>query len=807
MPEGNLNVGKDGRFTYGRIGFDSAGQDSYQSPPAQNEDAFELLENVLPPTDGSFQRRWGYELFNNPALTARRMYEFQDDDGTRAIVLTATTGVESLTEAGAAHNTAIFTPTSPPRPPRMAMSRGYGYFADGVAADLKKWDGSTTGGTTKWGITSPAGTTTATALTNGGTFANVDTGGPAWATPGNAAASDNVDTTTQLNSGTLPDTDYLKVTNFGFAIPTNATIISVQVNVEQEILVTGAASARFYALLSVGGVVHSYFDNMPISITGNVTPDTVTSHVKTLNGAITPADVNSSGFGVFILYSALNGSTYDLNIDHVQMLVTYSVPALTVGATVAGNITLVSGRKYFTVFENPLTGHLSALSPSSLSTGPITTDNVPLSNIPVSTDAQVTTKHILATADGGDETLLYDLVTLANATTTYTDSTTEADLLTHNIYVEVDDFGFEQGLAENDPPPNGDFPTPHRGRIYMLVDELLYFSKSIDELTTSTGVIAGRWEEAWPGDYFLDISAGAETGRGLLSDGQVLYIGTERRIIRLFGDGPQTFSKPETTFNDVGILNQQVWQPVFREGQAIGAMWLTPDMRLVISDMNSYRLVGSPVQDILDSVNTAVAEDVAWAAYHGQGQYNFYILAVPTGVNTEPDTLLIYDLTQNRFVVWRLLDKVTAGLNNVTASGVTQFLFGTSTGKVYNFDEDAVQDRVGDTPANFTATMRTSFLHFGNPLARKTLNWLQVLTGDSGLLVSVAGASTKAEFDSPSAVVTDAAIAANPLGDYHVPLAGDTAKDRSYRVQFKSTGQAVDLLSGWFAEGHYIHFH
>jgi hypothetical protein len=385
-----------------------------------------------------------------------------------------------------------------------------------------------------------------------------------------------------------------------------------------------------------------------------------------------------------------------------------------------------------------------------------------------------------------------------------TDNTTELELLTHNIYLETDEFGVEFGCAENDPPPNGDFPTKHRGRLYMAVGDLLYFSKSIDELATSTGVIAGRWEEAWPGDYFVDISEGAETVRGLLSDGQTLYIGTERRILRLFGEGPSNFSKPEVAFNDVGILNQDVWKAVFREGAPVGVMWLTPDLRLMLSDMNTYHNVGEPVQDILDSVNLTHASK-AWATYVSVGEFNFYVLALPTAANTEPDTLVVYDLRGNRFVVWRPTDKLTAGLYNLNASGNARFLVGANTGKVYRFDPAGVQDRLDDTPVSFTATLRTSFQHFGNPMARKRLNWLQALTGDSGLLVTIAGASTAAEFASPVAVVTDAALVASPLGDLQVPLAGSISKDRSYRFQFKSTGTASGILSGWSCNGHFVH--
>ena len=805
------HVDKDGIFLYSRINFDGAGQDSYQTPPAQDEEMFELLENVLPPVRGDFQRRWGYRLFNNPSLTARRMYEFQDNAGSRRIVLTNSAGIESLNEDGTAHNTGIFTPGGGARHPRMVMSRDYGFFADGVEADLKKWDGDVSGGigVQKWGIaaasiTSSGPANPTAAVGNDTTFG----GSTAWNNPGNVFSSNNVDADGTWNGaacGGPTTTQTLRASGFGFAIPAGAEIIGILVEVEAAGTNADcgmqAADLQWGAALGkAGSLIIGSDKSEQTTITGTDTYYSFGSSTDLWGQTWTAGDVNDTGFSVGVHASAVNAT---LTVDHIRVTVYYKA-AIAVANGGAGSITLVSGRKYTYAYKSSVTGHISDIAPFSASTGPITTDDIDLSGITAASDTQVDRKIVLATADGGDETLLYELVDLPNATTTYTDDIPEEVLLTRNIYLEVDDFGREFGLAENDPPPNGDFPIKHRGRLYMAVGQLLYFSKAIDELATSTGIIAGRWEEAWPGDYFIDVSEGAETIRGLLSDGQVLYIGTERRVMRLFGDGPDTFSKPEIAFNDVGVLNQDVWQPVFREGSPIGVMWLTPDLRLVMSDMNSYVNVGTPVQDVLDSLNLTHASK-AWARYVGIGEYNLYVLAIPTGANTEPDTLVVYDLRRGRFVTWQPTDDLTAGLYNLNASGNARFIVGAATGKVYRFDPSGAQDRLDDTPVSFTATLRTSFQHFGNPLYRKTLEWLQVLTGDSGLLVSVAGASTAAEFASPTAVVTDSAIAASPLGDYRVELAGSVTKDRSYRMQFKSTGTATELLSGWYCRGNYEH--
>ena len=477
--------------------------------------------------------------------------------------------------------------------------------------------------------------------------------------------------------------------------------------------------------------------------------------------------------------------------------------APSVGAPIGGgSITLVDGRNYFLVFENPITGHFSDLSPVSASTGPITSKNIPLSNLAVSTDSQVTKKRLLGTLDGGDQTTLYQLAQLDNSTTTYTDSTSDSVLVTNNIFLNTDDFGVEHGVSNNDPPPPGlTFITKHRGRLYGLLNETLYFTKALDEVLSSTGTVCGRWEECWPPTNTLDASSVTETGRGILSDGNTLYIGTERHIWRLDGDGPQNFSKPEVIFNEVGIMNQDCWQVVFAEGKPVGMIWLTPDLRVILSNFSEYHDIGTPIQDVLNTINLSASANI-WGAFFSKGTYDIYILAIPTGGNTDPDTLCIYDLRSQRWVgTWTPTDKLTAGLFNINLSGVTQWLVGASTGKVYQFISTATQDRVNDTPVSFTSQAKTGWLHLGSPNHRKALNEMEVFTNDPAITVSVEGATTIPQaLTSPNSVVSSAPLVISQRGQYKIYLAGSTSKDRNYRLTFTSTSTEPDFLQGFILE-------
>jgi hypothetical protein len=507
--------------------------------------------------------------------------------------------------------------------------------------------------------------------------------------------------------------------------------------------------------------------------------------------------VASRDFGYFLDEVAADAQKWDGSDSGglTKWGITAPTTAISVGAPVGGAVTLVSGRNYFVVFKNATTGHHSGLNPVSATTGPITAQDIPLSNIEVSGDSQVDRKIILATADGGNQTILYFLGDIPNAQTTLTDNVTELALLANNVFLETDSFGVEHGVADNDPPPDGTHVIKHRGRLVMANGQFINVSKSIGELTTSTGTITGRYEEAWPATFQLDISEGAESISGLLSNGSSLYVGTERHVRVILGDSPQNFSKPEIKFNEVGVLNQEVWRSVFREGTPAGVIWLAPDHRVVYSDFNTYKDIGTPIQDVLDSINDSQASK-AHATFYAEGPYDFYVLAIPTGANTEPETLCVYDLRNQTWYVWQPTDKVTAMLHNINSSGTPQWLWTAGTnGKKYHFRSTDTKDRVADTPVDFTATIRTPWLALSDPTARKLLNELEVLTGDSTMTVTVESASTQAEFASPTTVVSGASLVTSPLGDFKVYLAGKVTKDKFYRFTFISTAVGDPLLN------------
>jgi hypothetical protein len=469
--------------------------------------------------------------------------------------------------------------------------------------------------------------------------------------------------------------------------------------------------------------------------------------------------------------------------------------AVTLGALTSGGVTLTTGRIYYVAFYNPTTGNYSSISPPSVSTGPMTAQEQPITGIPVSSDPGVTQKVLLATADGGDPTILYFLAQLPNATTTYTDNTPESTLLTANVYQSTDSSGIDHGLVDNDPPPNGSFPILHRGRLYMALGSQIVFSKSLAEITSSTGIVAGRYEENWPPSNAIEVAPGPEVIRGFLSDGTTLYIGTELHIHRLQGDGPSNFQQPEVVFNDTGLCCQDVWQVVYLEGTPVGTMWMTPDFRVLGSDFSTFENVGTPIQSTLNTINASYATN-SFAMSVRTGPYNFYVLFIPTGTNTIPDTMCVFDMHLRKWYIWKCADVWSAGVYYVNLAGIPRWLMCDGNGITRVFEDTLFLDRQGDTlPVGIDSTIQTTWLSLGDSSVRKVLNEVEVETEDSNMKVSVDGATHFSEFQTPNNLVSNASLSQSLFGDYKVYLTGTASKDRFYRFTFDSVSDSTSSVT------------
>lgn len=154
-----------------------------------------------------------------------------------------------------------------------------------------------------------------------GTMADDATvGSVSWSNPDNAKVSDNVYATVNLATGA---SHYLKATNFGFSIPTGATIDSILVEVEGK---TGAYSTSnsTHIQMFTGGASKGNSDTTTGA--GITTTEGYKSYnayyAGLFNTTWTPADINSSDFGAGFYMT--NSIPDTMSIDHIRITVYYT---------------------------------------------------------------------------------------------------------------------------------------------------------------------------------------------------------------------------------------------------------------------------------------------------------------------------------------------------------------------------------------------------------------------------------------------------------------------------------------------------
>lgn len=169
-----------------------------------------------------------------------------------------------------------------------------------------------------------------TGFVNGTTFATDNsTGSYDFSVPSNAQTSDNIRTSAaSLISVLSANTYYLKITGFNFSIPAASSICGVSVEVESRatgVILTAAVKDNEVRLVK-GGVITG---NNYAKAADWPSSDGVTSYGGTSDlwgTTLTPADVNSSGFGIAISARiiALVAALPSADIDNIRLKITYN---------------------------------------------------------------------------------------------------------------------------------------------------------------------------------------------------------------------------------------------------------------------------------------------------------------------------------------------------------------------------------------------------------------------------------------------------------------------------------------------------
>lgn len=485
-----------------------------------------------------------------------------------------------------------------------------------------------------------------------------------------------------------------------------------------------------------------------------------------------------------------------------------------------GEISLVDGRAYTVIFRNSLAGTTSNIAPFTGRMG-VTSNpgnaavgvTIELTNIPISADPQVDQRIILATSDGGVLDTLYEVTRLNdNTTTSYTDEKAEDVLTASNLWAEILADGTEVGVIGNtsvrevavaaaDSAIGPTLSCVFRGRMFYAIGHFLYWSKNHAEVTTSTGNVCGRWEEAVPARNQTPISSnGSETITSLRTDDVALYIGTNRAVYVLDSDQPG-LNPPRAIFQEVGVLNNAVWSTVYHEGHAVGAIWMTPDRRVIHSNFMTYRDIGndadrgSAIQTALNALSTSVVT-TATSTFIADGPHEFYVLC-PGGSSLNTFWYHLKTGAWMRqfssiaslqcFAVCSMYDSVNLRVLPV---------FSTVGQRLFRWNKDAVRDDTTDANTLPTPSIETVWLDFGDPTLTKTLNAVEVQSDESAITVTIYGANSEDQFDTPTTISTEPFFT-NLGGQLFCPVADLRTTYRFFKFAFGgfTTSDETDVLS------------
>lgn len=252
-----------------------------------------------------------------------------------------------------------------------------------------------------------------------GTGATVTGTGDSWSNPTRISVNDNSYTTSSISRYSRSET--LNATQFGFSIPTNATISGIQVIIGRFASNNNSLQDRSLYLIKGGSTTGAN--------RGATSADWPTSEEAANYGTTsdlwdttwTPAQINASNFGVAISVSNESYGNRTASVDYIQITVTYTISALTISTTSLPNGKVgVSYSQTLTVtggvapYSNWIVSSGSLPAGLSLSTAGVITGTPTSAGGPTSPTFQVTdsqpvnaTKAIAMTISKGDQTITF----------------------------------------------------------------------------------------------------------------------------------------------------------------------------------------------------------------------------------------------------------------------------------------------------------------------------------------------------------------------------------------------------------------
>ena len=168
--------------------------------------------------------------------------------------------------------------------------------------------------------------TTGAKIAGTGSNNNSNSGNVTWGTTSGITAVGG--STANVTVGNGEFTSYLQASNFGFAIPSTATINTITVAINRSTSGSTLPLLQDYrvSLVKTGGVAESANKaKTGIDWPGSLTTETYGGDLWGTSWS--PGEINNSGFGVVLSAINYNGTrSRDANVDNIQITVTYTTP-------------------------------------------------------------------------------------------------------------------------------------------------------------------------------------------------------------------------------------------------------------------------------------------------------------------------------------------------------------------------------------------------------------------------------------------------------------------------------------------------
>lgn len=233
----------------------------------------------------------------------------------------------STPEAGAIEydgTNLYFTNSTPTRQAIALASNTVPYAGATANVDLGTYNLTTTGSITTASMYVGTASSSSSSLKSPGTVASVTQASRTiWNNPSYAMAEDGNSAYALLATSGYLNTQFLKATNFGFAVPTNATITGIKVEIKKRSdYYMDATDLYVYIIKSDGseGTTNKALSGYwPSTLTYSTYGGTSDLWGETW----TPSDINDSDFGVEIMGHSMYEE--DVYIDHIRITVYYSI--------------------------------------------------------------------------------------------------------------------------------------------------------------------------------------------------------------------------------------------------------------------------------------------------------------------------------------------------------------------------------------------------------------------------------------------------------------------------------------------------